>query len=381
MPLRKSQTCILSSKLWEDPAGPYIILEFQRQLSHKLCDLFTKIFDELKTFLHDPRDKKQFKRQVSILAFNLGLIYESIKCFGYDVGRSVYMVGSITYILPDTSGYLLVSTRGLYFYHICALFGMLGLWTIRLLNDPQPILEHSNSGALSALAQIKFLGNSFDSKAFSTGSNIFPIELPVFCLTLQSTEEDSHLNITDETRTLAEILTSYTTPPGDNVVVERPSTLETINYRQISFENTKCEVYDLQQQIQEEEQRHAIRMSELAELQRDANLHLEASCKSQDDVPPLSSNDAQTTQDGNTLDPEMEDRLFFSPSELYHEPIHAKSHELEDPFSVGNTVDLTTFDSDPKFAMSSADWSFPNQGLVEKMVVSAALYHIPPYEI
>ncbi len=127
MPLRKSQTCILSSKLWEDPAGPYIILEFQRQLSHKLCDLFTQIFDELKTFLHDPRDKKQFKRQVSILAFNLGLIYESIKCFGYDVGRSVYMVGSVTYILPDTSGYLLVSTRGLYFYYICALFGMLGL--------------------------------------------------------------------------------------------------------------------------------------------------------------------------------------------------------------------------------------------------------------
>jgi len=140
-------------------------------------------------------------------------------------------------------------------------------------------------------------------------------------------------------------------------------------------------VYDLQQQIQEEEQRHAVRMSKLAELQRDANLHLEASCKSHDDVPPLSSNDAQTTQDGNTLDPEMEDRLFFSPSELYHEPIHAKSHELEDPFSVGNTVDLTTFDSDPKFAMSSADWSFPNQGLVEKMTVSAALYHIPPYEI
>ena len=82
MPLRIPQLCMVGSKLWKDPASSYIMFEFLRQLGQKACSLFGKIFEGLIAFLDSPRNKKQFSKQLSFVAFNLGLISQGVEALG-----------------------------------------------------------------------------------------------------------------------------------------------------------------------------------------------------------------------------------------------------------------------------------------------------------
>lgn len=58
------------------------MFEFLRQLGRKACILFCKIFKDLTAFLESPRDKRQFSRQISFVAFNLGLIHKGVEYLG-----------------------------------------------------------------------------------------------------------------------------------------------------------------------------------------------------------------------------------------------------------------------------------------------------------
>ncbi len=58
------------------------MFEFLRQLGHKACALFRKIFEDLIAFLDSPRNKGQFSRQISFVAFNLGLIHKGVEFLG-----------------------------------------------------------------------------------------------------------------------------------------------------------------------------------------------------------------------------------------------------------------------------------------------------------
>ncbi len=73
---------MLGSRLWKDPASSYVMFEFLRQLSVKACALFRKIFEDLNTFLNSPRNKKQYSKQISFVAFNLGLVHKGIDSLG-----------------------------------------------------------------------------------------------------------------------------------------------------------------------------------------------------------------------------------------------------------------------------------------------------------
>ena len=73
---------MVGSRLWKDPASSYVMFEFLRQLGQKACALFTKIFEDLTTFLDSPRKKRQFPKQLSFIAFNLGLISQGIESLG-----------------------------------------------------------------------------------------------------------------------------------------------------------------------------------------------------------------------------------------------------------------------------------------------------------
>lgn len=82
MPLRLPKSCMLGSRLWKNPASSYIMFEFLRQLGHKACILFCRIFKDLTAFLESPRNKRQFSRQISFVAFNLGLIHKGVESLG-----------------------------------------------------------------------------------------------------------------------------------------------------------------------------------------------------------------------------------------------------------------------------------------------------------
>lgn len=82
MPLRLPKSCMLGSRLWKNPASSYIMFEFLRQLGHKACTLFGKIFKDLTAFLESTRNKRQFSRQISFVAFNLGLIHKGVESLG-----------------------------------------------------------------------------------------------------------------------------------------------------------------------------------------------------------------------------------------------------------------------------------------------------------
>lgn len=79
MPLRLPKSCMLGSRLWKNPASSYIMFEFLRQLGHKACTLFCEIFEDLILFLESPRNKRQFSRQISFVAFNLGLVHKGVE--------------------------------------------------------------------------------------------------------------------------------------------------------------------------------------------------------------------------------------------------------------------------------------------------------------
>ena len=89
MTLRNFRLCTLNTVLYDKSIGPYIILEFLRQLSGEASNLFGKYLEALNSFLEGPRHKQSFKNQLSSLAFSLGQIHNALKSFDSGLEVSV----------------------------------------------------------------------------------------------------------------------------------------------------------------------------------------------------------------------------------------------------------------------------------------------------
>lgn len=81
MTLRNFRVCTLNTALSDESIGPYIMLEFLRQLNGAACYLFGKYFEALNNFLEGPRHKKVFKNQLFTVACTLGQIHNVLKAF------------------------------------------------------------------------------------------------------------------------------------------------------------------------------------------------------------------------------------------------------------------------------------------------------------
>ena len=106
MVLRTPKSCILGSMVRNEPASSYGMFELLRQLSHKACTLFGKVFEELNAFLDSPRSKRQFSQRLSFVAFNLGLIHRGVESIGQGQEEWSNMVCRLLYV--DTFTILLV---------------------------------------------------------------------------------------------------------------------------------------------------------------------------------------------------------------------------------------------------------------------------------
>ena len=157
MTLRNPRVCTLNTAFYDESIGPYIILEFLRQLSGVACYLFGKFFEALNRFLEGPRHKQSFKNQLSSLAGSLGQIHNAMNSFDNGLEEISVPVGRYD--------------------------GDEEKLTFQQLNITA--LHRISAVTLDELQQ---LGNFFNSAGFRAGSEVAPLELPGIHIELLSPE-------------------------------------------------------------------------------------------------------------------------------------------------------------------------------------------------
>lgn len=89
MILRNPRLSTVDPNLRMQPAAPYIVLEFLRQLSCEAAYLFQSIREALEEFWNAKRKRPFFPRQTKSLASHLGLVYEALKLDNPEVENKI----------------------------------------------------------------------------------------------------------------------------------------------------------------------------------------------------------------------------------------------------------------------------------------------------
>lgn len=92
MILRNPRLSTVDPNLRMQPAAPYIVLEFLRQLSCEAAYLFQSIREALEEFWNAKRKRPFFPRQTKSLASHLGLVYEALKLDNPEVENKINRV-------------------------------------------------------------------------------------------------------------------------------------------------------------------------------------------------------------------------------------------------------------------------------------------------
>ncbi|KAL8823871.1 MAG: hypothetical protein Q9191_005481 [Dirinaria sp. TL-2023a] len=76
--LSMPDACKLDDALGQDPAAPYLVLEWLRQVTVECSRLFEQIFTQLNAFNHSKRNK-DYRRDKGVMAHHLGRVHSSIR--------------------------------------------------------------------------------------------------------------------------------------------------------------------------------------------------------------------------------------------------------------------------------------------------------------